>query len=49
MHLGAGKRGDWRLVGLTVRYADRVWSVLLTEQNKLGQLKAFKEKYEDSE
>jgi len=47
VHLGAGKRGDWRLVGLVVRYTDRALAVLLTEQNTLGHLKAFKRKYED--
>ena len=47
MHLGAGKRGDCRLVGLVLRYADRAWSVLLTERNTLRHIKAFKRKDED--
>jgi len=40
-------KGATRLVGLTVRYADRAWAVLLTEQNTLVHLKDFKRKYED--
>jgi len=49
VHLGARKRGDWRLVGLVVRYANRAWAVLLTERNTLGLLKAFKQKTKISE